>query len=64
MGSKEMGPCVAVESATTSAVFAAYLEDVLALSLQPGQVVVMDNFSAHKGQRVRELVKESGCELL
>jgi transposase len=26
--------------------------------------VVMDNLSAHKGGRVRELVEERGCELL
>jgi hypothetical protein len=26
--------------------------------------VVMDNLNAHKGERVRELVEEAGCELL
>jgi transposase len=26
--------------------------------------VVMDNLTAHKGSRVRELVEERGCELL
>ena len=26
--------------------------------------MVMDNLSAHKGSRVRELVQERGCELL
>jgi transposase len=58
-----IGPCVAVEGATTSAVFEAYLENVLAPSLRPGQVVVMDNLSSHKGSRVRELIEEQGCEL-
>ena len=58
-----MGPCVAVEGATTGAVFEAYLGDVLAPSLSPGQVVVMDNLSSHKGSRVRELIEERGCEL-
>jgi hypothetical protein len=44
------GPCLAIEGSTTSAVFEVYLEErVLALSLQPGQVVVMDNLTAHKG---------------
>ena len=33
-------------------------------SLRPGQVVVMDNLTAHKGERVRELIEEQGCELL
>ena len=41
-----MGPSVAVEGATTKAVFEAYIEEVLAPSLRPGQeVVVMDNLS-------------------
>ena len=29
-----------------------------------GQVVVMDNLSAHKGGRVRELIEERSCELI
>jgi len=64
MNTEGMGPCVAVEGATTGAVFEAYVEQVLAPSLVPGRVVVMDNLSAHKGQRVRELIEERGCELL
>jgi transposase len=37
---------------------------VLAPTLRPGQIVVMDNLSAHKGARVRDLVAQRGCELL
>ena len=59
-----MGLCVAVEGATTGAVFEAYLGDVLTPSLRPGQVVVMDNLSSHKGSRIRELIEERGCELV
>ena len=60
-----MGPSVAVEGATTRAAFEAYVEQALASSLSPGRVVViMDNLSAHKGGRVRELVEGAGCELL
>jgi transposase len=29
-----------------------------------GQVVVMDNLSAHKGGRVRKLIEDRRCELL
>jgi transposase len=58
-----MGPSVAVEGATTSAIFEAYLEQALVPNLSPGQVVVMDNLSAHKGARVRELIERRGCEL-
>ncbi len=59
-----MGPCLAVEGATTAAVFEAYVERVLGPTLRAGQVVVMDNLSAHKGKKVGELVEERGCELL
>jgi transposase len=45
-------------------VFEAYVEKALCPSLSPGQVVVMDNLSAHKGARVRELVEGRGCELI
>jgi transposase len=64
MTHRGMGPSVAVEGATTRAVFEAYVEQALAPSLSPGQVVIMDNLSAHKGGRVRELVEGAGCELL
>ena len=36
----------------------------MAPSLRAGQVVVMDNLSAHKGGRVREIVESAGCELV
>ena len=64
MTAEGMGPCLAVEGGTTKAVFETYVERVLAPSLRPGQVVVMDNLSAHKSDRTRELVEERGCELL
>jgi transposase len=37
---------------------------VLSPELRPGQVVVMDNLTAHKGEWVKELIEERGCELL
>jgi transposase len=59
-----LGPCLAVEGPTTREVFETYLERVLAPALPPGQVVVLDNLSAHKGARVKEIVESAGCELL
>jgi transposase len=53
-----------VEGSTTREVFEAYLEHFLAPALRPGQVVVMDNLSSHKGGRVRGLVEERGCEVV
>jgi transposase len=64
MSAEGIGPCLAVEGPTTREVFEAYLERVLAPSLRPGQVIVMDNLSSHKGSRVRELIEERGCELM
>jgi transposase len=54
---------LAVEGATTARVFETYVERVLAPTLRRGQVVLMDNLSAHKGERVRELIEGRGCEL-
>ena len=59
-----MGACLAVEGATTREVSKTSLEHVLAPTLRPGQMVVMDNLSVHKGGRVREIVEARGCELL
>jgi transposase len=64
MSLEGMGPCLAVEGSTTTVVFEAYLKRVLVPSLQAGQVVVMDNLSAHKGSKVRELIESRGCELI
>jgi transposase len=64
MSVEGMGPSLAVEGATTARVFETYVERVLAPTLRRGQVVVMDNLSAHKGERVRELIEGRGCEIL
>jgi transposase len=59
-----IGPSLAVEGATNREVFETYVERVLAPRLRPGQVVVMDNLTAHKGDKVKELIEEQGCELI
>lgn len=59
-----MGPSLAVEGATTARVFETYVEKVLVPSLRAGQIVVMDNLSAHRPRRIRELIEQQGCELL
>lgn len=64
MSMEGMGPSLAVEGATTKAVFEAYIEKVLAPALKLGQIVVMDNLSSHKGSRIRELIEGKGCELM
>jgi transposase len=64
MSVEGMGASLAVEGATNREVFEAYVERVLAPKVRPGQVVVMDNLTAHKGERVRELIEGGECELL
>ena len=64
MSIEGMGPSLSVEGTTTSVLFETYVEQVLAPELRKGQVVVMDNLTAHKGERVKELIEEQGCELI
>jgi transposase len=59
-----MGPSLTVEGSTTARVFETYIEKVLLPSLELGQIVVMDNLSAHRPKRIRELIEQRGCELL
>ena len=53
-----------VEAATTGLIFLAFLEQVLCPLLRPGQLVVMDNLSAHKVEGVRALIEATGARLL
>lgn len=44
--------------------FLAYVEQILAPSLKPGDIVVMDNLSAHKVPGVRQAIEAAGARLL
>jgi transposase len=59
-----IGACMIIEGAVNARTFEAYVEQVLAPSLVPGLIVVLDNLSVHKGARVRQLIEARGCELL
>jgi DDE superfamily endonuclease len=52
MSLEGMGVVMAVEGSTTQKVFEAYVERFLAPTLKPGQVVILDNLGAHKGEKV------------
>ena len=43
--------------------FLAYVRQILAPTLRPGDVVIMDNLPAHKVSGVRELIQVAGAEL-
>lgn len=43
--------------------FVVYIEQVLAPSLRPGQIVLLDNLSAHKSPRIEAAIVACGCRL-
>jgi transposase len=59
-----MGESMIIEGAANAAVFERYVEEILAPSLSPGHIVIMDNLAAHKGKKVEELIQARGGELL
>jgi hypothetical protein len=53
-----------VEGACNRAGFEIWLETCLVPMLKPGQVVVMDHATFHKGGRIELLIQEAGLSLL
>lgn len=52
-----------LEGALSGDAFETSVEHILAPSLRPGEIVLMDNLSAHKGIRVRAAVEARGARL-
>ncbi len=46
------------------AAFEIYVEMILVPELRPGDIVILDNLSSHKGPRVRALIEAAGARLL
>jgi len=53
--------CMAIEGATDTEVFRAYVHEVLCPTLQSGDIVVMDNLSPHKNDRTLSLITQTGA---
>jgi transposase len=53
-----------IEGFTDGAVFRAFLHDVLVPHLRPGQIVMLDNLTAHKVTGVAEVIAAAGARLL
>jgi len=53
-----------MEEPTDIDIFLAYVEHLLYPVLKPGDVVVMDNLSAHKAPAVSEWIEKAGAEVL
>jgi len=53
--------CMAIEGATDTEVFRAYVREVLCPTLRAGHIVVMDNLSPHKNDRTLALIEQVGA---
>lgn len=56
--------CMALEGATDTESFRAYVQAVLVPTLRPGDIVVMDNLSPHKSDPTLALIRHAGAEVL
>jgi transposase len=59
-----MGPAFLLDGAADAVAFEIYVEQILAPSLTPGQIVILDNLSIHQGPRIRQVIETRGCRLL
>jgi len=53
--------CMTIEGATDTAVFQAYVREILGPSLRPGDIVIMDNLGAHKHEQTLALLTAVGA---
>lgn len=53
-----------VDQPMNAAIFAQYISQYLVPELKPGDVVILDNLSSHKGDKARTLVEACGATLL
>jgi len=59
-----MGESLLVRGSVDRHVFETFIERVLVPTLQPGQIVVLDNLSVHKSARARALIGAVGCQVV
>ena len=53
-----------IDSPMTRAIFEAYVETQLAPTLNPGDVVILDNLSSHKSEKASAILKQCGAWFL
>jgi transposase len=56
-------PCV-IDGPINGALFTAYVEQFLAPTLAPGDIVILDNLGSHKGKAARGAIRKAGAHLL
>jgi transposase len=64
MGLRGLVAALTVEGAVDTEVFNAYVGRVLGPRLRRGDVVVLDNLSAHRASRIEEAAAERGAQVL
>ena len=55
---------MALDGATDTEAFRAYVREVLAPTLRPGDIVIMDNLSPHKSDQTLTLIVNAGAQVL
>ena len=55
--------CMAVDDATSAEVFREYARQVLIPTLRSGDIIVLDNLSAHKDTEALDLIRTAGAEV-
>ena len=60
---KVTAPCV-IDGAINGELFLAYVEQFLAPTLMPGDIVIMDNLGSHKVDGVRRAIEAVGAKLI
>jgi transposase len=63
IGLEGMGPSMSIEGPSDTDSFGIYMREILAPTLEAGQIVLMDDLSVHKSKWVRELIEQRGCQL-
>jgi transposase len=58
-----LGPGLLLEGGVTTRAFEVYVEQILAPTLRPGQIVAVDNLSAHHSARTRRAIEARGAQL-
>ena len=53
-----------VDGPVNGEIFQAFIDQVLRPALLPGDIVVMDNLSSHKGVKVRRSIEAAGASLI
>ena len=59
---KVFGP-LTFEGCCNRDLFEVWLSQSLIPQLEPGDIIIVDNATFHKGESIRELVEDAGCEI-